>query len=59
MKYILGICNVIAALLIGYIISINFRHMQDMDADFEAMVTKYKTVITVSSHLSDIYYYLE
>lgn len=43
MKYILGICNVIAALLVGYIISINFRHMQDMDADFEAMVTKYKT----------------
>ena len=43
MKYILGICNLIGVILLGYIMQLCFRSSVAAEADYEAQANKYRT----------------
>ena len=43
MKYILGICNLIGVIFLGYVMSLCFRHSVAAEADYEAQANKYRT----------------
>lgn len=58
MKYILGICNLIGVMLLGYVMTLWFRHSIAAEADYQATVNKYKTEDAAQvAYLTTLYHY--
>lgn len=57
MKYILGICNAVAAALLAYIILLNTNHLNVLEREYETILNKYKTENAAEvSYVSEVYH---